>query len=80
MRRISGRNGKCQALEKNENVTIRRRDVTPFINALTDINYNKLYVPKLNNIYNRIISSTNFNAHFSINMYVTLLSSTCFGP
>ena len=28
----------------------------------------------------RIISSTNFNAHFNINMYVTLLSSTCFGP
>ena len=27
-----------------------------------------------------IISSTNFNAHFNINMYVTLLSSTCFGP
>ena len=29
---------------------------------------------------NFIISSTNFNAHFNINMYVTLLSSTCFGP
>ena len=28
----------------------------------------------------RIISSTNFNAHFNIKMYVTLLSSTCFGP
>jgi len=28
----------------------------------------------------RIISSTNFNPHFNINMYVTLLSSTCFGP
>ena len=25
------------------------------------------------------ISSTNPNAHFNINMYVTLLSSTCFG-
>ena len=29
---------------------------------------------------NRIISSTNFNAQFNINMYVTLLSWTCFGP
>ena len=28
----------------------------------------------------RIISSTNFNAQFNNNMYVTLLSSTCFGP
>ena len=28
----------------------------------------------------RIISSTNFNAHFNNNMYVTLLSSTWFGP
>jgi len=27
-----------------------------------------------------IISSTNFNAQFNNNMYVTLLSSTCFGP
>ena len=29
---------------------------------------------------NMIIFSTIFNAHFNINMYVTLLSSTCFGP
>jgi len=36
------------------------------------------YLPT--HIKNRIISSTNFNAHFNINMYVTLLSSTCFGP
>ena len=28
----------------------------------------------------RIISSTNFNAQFNNNMYVTLLSSICFGP
>ena len=28
----------------------------------------------------RFISSTNFNAQFNNNMYVTLLSSTCFGP
>ena len=28
----------------------------------------------------RIISSTNFNAQFNNNMYVTLLSSACFGP
>ena len=28
----------------------------------------------------RIISSTKFNAQFNNNMYVTLLSSTCFGP
>ena len=27
-----------------------------------------------------IISSTNFNAQFNKNIYVTLLSSTCFGP
>ena len=27
-----------------------------------------------------IIFSTNFNAQFNNNMYVTLLSSTCFGP
>jgi len=31
-------------------------------------------------ISDNVISSTNFNAHFNINMYVTLLSSTCFGP
>ena len=30
--------------------------------------------------YNRIISSTNLNAQFNNNLYVTLLSSTCFGP
>ena len=28
----------------------------------------------------RIISSTSFNAQFNNNMYVTLPSSTCFGP
>ena len=28
----------------------------------------------------RIISSTNFNAQFNNNMYLRLLSSTCFGP
>jgi len=27
-----------------------------------------------------IISSNNFNAQFNNNMYVTLQSSTCFGP
>ena len=30
--------------------------------------------------YYTIISSTNFNAQFNNNMYVTILSSTCFGP
>ena len=31
-------------------------------------------------IFIRVISSTNFNAQFNNNMYVTLLSSTCLGP
>ena len=32
------------------------------------------------NSLSRIISSTNFNAQFNNNMYVTLLSLACFGP
>ena len=31
-------------------------------------------------LFVKIISSTNFNAQFNNNMYVTQLSSTCFGP
>ena len=37
------------------------------------------YLKNKNNTKYRIISSTNFNAQFNNNMYVTLLSSTCFG-
>jgi len=39
---------------------------------------NTIWTP--NFVTTRIISSTNFNAQFNNNMYVTLLSSTCFGP
>ena len=35
---------------------------------------------KRDTLYNRIISSTNFNAQFNNSVYVSLSSSTCFGP
>jgi len=49
-----------------------------YINRVVLQNYNFSEVPA-RFIVSDIISSTNFNVHFNINMYVTLLSSTCFG-
>jgi len=49
---------------------------------LSDSTVSEFYVPTFRNtLFYRIISSTNFNAQFSLfiyNMFVTLLFSTCF--